>query len=537
MKLRDCGIGVRLGATIWILLVLMGAMMAASLWGVGQMDRAGDRLHLAMQRAALATEWQGLLDAHTEAVAAFLQTADAQEQDRLNAKFAEQTRRSDAIKAELQAEAGAQYEPILGAIAASMAQYRQVRAEAAQRKQRGAAAGDAGFGALVSGQLRPTMQAYIAAVGRYGALARQEAAQAGEQVDQVAGLMRNLLLGLGAAVLGLGGLLGWRVTRSIVRPIAHAVRIAETVATGDLTQRIDVPGKDETGRLLLALRDMNGQLARTVAGIRAGAESISAASGQIAAGNGDLSARTEEQAAALEESAASMEELASTVRQNADHAQQANALAAGASQVALRGGRAVADVVDTMQAISASSRRIAEIVGVIDGIAFQTNILALNAAVEAARAGEQGKGFAVVAAEVRTLAQRSASAAKEIKALIEDSSGKVADGARQVDSAGATMQEIVAAVTRVADIMGDIQAASAEQSAGIEQINQAVAQMDMGTQQNAALVEQAAAASGALQDQAGELVRSVRAFTLAATPQPAGGLALPGGQPLTALPA
>lgn len=521
MKLRDWRIGVRLGAAIWVLLLLMGAMMGVSLWGVGQMREAGQRLDVAMQRVALAAEWQGVLDSHMEAVSAFLQTADADEAQRLLAKFDAQTRRSNEIKAALEAGMDEDAAQALAAISAAMTQYRQVRAEAAGIKQRDDAADRPALNALVSGQLRPTMQAYIDAVGRYGHLSRQRAAQAGEQAGHAAGMVRMLMFSFGVAVLGLGGLLGWLVTRSIVRPIAYAVRIAETVATGDLTQRIEVRGKDETGRLLLALREMNSQLGKTVAGIRAGAETISAACAQMAAGNGDLAARTEEQAASLEQSAASMEQLASTVKQNADNAVQANQLAASASEVALRGGRAVADVVGTMQAISSSSSRIAEIVGVIDAIAFQTNILALNAAVEAARAGEQGKGFAVVAAEVRSLAQRSATAAKEIKGLIEASVGQVGAGARLVERAGATMQDIVAAVRRVADIMGEITAASAEQSIGIEQVNQAVAQMDTATQQNAALVEEAAAASHAMQEQAAALMRSVSAFKLAAAPRAA----------------
>ena len=318
------------------------------------------------------------------------------------------------------------------------------------------------------------------------------------------------------SVLGvvLGGGCAFLISRGVVRPIHYAVGVADTVAAGDLTQRIESRSTDETGKLLQALRTMNANLARTVTGIRSGAETISSASAQIAAGNGDLSSRTEEQAASLEETAASMEEMASAVKQNAENARQANSLAATASEVAGRGGKVVSEVVDTMTAISASSSKISEIVTVIDGIAFQTNILALNAAVEAARAGEQGKGFAVVAAEVRTLAQRSASAAKEIKDLIEDSVGKVSAGAAQVERAGATMQEIVTSVKRVTDIMDEITTASEEQSGGVDQVNIAISQMDEVTQQNAALVEESAAAAGALQDQANELVRAVAAFKI-----------------------
>ena len=290
--------------------------------------------------------------------------------------------------------------------------------------------------------------------------------------------------------------------------------LAQAVAAGDLGSRIEVHGKDETGQLLLALQHMNESLQRIVGQVRQGTDSIATASGQIASGNQDLSARTEEQASSLEQTAASMEELTSTVKQNGSNAQQANQLAAAASKVAVRGGTAVAQVVQTMSAINDASRKIVDIIGVIDSIAFQTNILALNAAVEAARAGDQGRGFAVVASEVRTLAQRSAAAAKEIKQLIDDSVGKVEEGSAQVDSAGKTMEEIVASVRRVTDIMGEISAASHEQTAGIEQVNQAVTQMDQMTQQNAALVEESAAATGALQAQAKALAEVVSVFKL-----------------------
>ena len=302
--------------------------------------------------------------------------------------------------------------------------------------------------------------------------------------------------------------------RGVFQPLQTAIRYFDTLASGDLTNKIAVRSNNEIGQMQAALKRMQESLARTVTAVRHGVEEINVGSKEIAAGNTDLSSRTEEQAASLEETAASMEELASTVKQNAENARQANQLAASASEVAVRGGSAVSEVVDTMQAISASSHKISEIVSVIDGIAFQTNILALNAAVEAARAGEQGKGFAVVAGEVRTLAQRSAQAAKEIKQLIEDSVGKVTMGSGQVERAGATMQEIVSSVKRVTDIMGEISAASQEQASGIDQVNLAVTQMDETTQQNAALVEQAAAAAGSLEEQAKQLMRAVSVFRL-----------------------
>ncbi|BET09490.1 methyl-accepting chemotaxis protein [Pandoraea sputorum] len=323
-----------------------------------------------------------------------------------------------------------------------------------------------------------------------------------------------LLVALGAvaAVVGIGA--AYSVTRSITRPIARAVEVAERVAQGDLTSRIEVTSRDETGQLMAALKHMNESLDQIVRRVRSGTAAIASASGELLAGNTDLSSRTEEQAASLEETASSMEQLTATVKQNADNARQASQLAANASEIAGEGGRVVERAVSSMQDIAASSTKINDIIGVIDGIAFQTNILALNAAVEAARAGEQGRGFAVVAGEVRTLAQRSAAAAKEIKSLIETSVGKVEDGSSQVRDAGRTMTEIVQAVQRVTDIMGEISAASSEQSGGIEQVNTAVMQMDQVTQQNAALVEEATAAAGSLEDQARNLREAVAVFRL-----------------------
>jgi methyl-accepting chemotaxis protein len=341
--------------------------------------------------------------------------------------------------------------------------------------------------------------------------------KSGEDAEKNYQNSRNMLSGIAIIAILLACGFAYWTTRSITRPLNQAVQIARTIADGDLTSNIQVESSDETGQLLQALKDMNSSLVRIVAQVRTGTDTIASASTQIAAGNLDLSSRTEEQASSLEETAASMEELTSTVKQNADNARQANQLAAEASDVAMKGGDVVSEVVSTMSSINNSSKKIVDIISVIDGIAFQTNILALNAAVEAARAGEQGRGFAVVASEVRNLAQRSAAAAKEITVLIGDSVDQVSAGTLLVNKAGTTMSEVVNSVRRVTDIMAEITAASHEQSTGIEQVNQAIAQMDEVTQQNAALVEEAAAAAASLEDQASNLSELVDVFRIDST--------------------
>jgi methyl-accepting chemotaxis protein len=324
------------------------------------------------------------------------------------------------------------------------------------------------------------------------------------------------LWGVLAAGLVIGVVMAQRMAGGIVNPINQAAAVAERIAQGDLSASISASSNDEIGGLMRSLGRMQTSLSKVVADVRSGSQSVANASAEIASGNNDLSARTEHQASALEETAASMEELGSTVKQNADSARQANQLAMSASTVAIKGGEVVGEVVETMKGINESSRKIADIISVIDGIAFQTNILALNAAVEAARAGEQGRGFAVVASEVRSLAGRSADAAKEIKSLITASVERVEQGTALVDQAGTTMTEVVGSIRRVTDIMGEISAASNEQSAGVAQVGEAITQMDQTTQQNAALVEQMAAAASSLKTQANELVDVVALFKLGA---------------------
>jgi methyl-accepting chemotaxis protein len=364
-------------------------------------------------------------------------------------------------------------------------------------------------------QVNPTYKkaqpAYDALHAFLGKRSSANAARAHADIDT-----RNMLMalaGVAGCLIGIGAAVF--LLRSILNPLHEAVEIAHRVARGDLAGRIEPASRNEFGELLTALRDMNAGLANIVSEVRTGTETIAEASTQISAGNLDLSSRTEQQASALEETAASVEELNSTVRQNAENAQQANTLAASASAVAERGGAVVAEVVQTMGAINGSARKIVDIIAVIDGIAFQTNILALNAAVEAARAGEQGRGFAVVASEVRSLAQRSAAAAKEIKELITDSVEKVDSGTHLVDQAGATMQEVVGSIRRVAEIMGEITLASQEQKDGIEHIHRAISQMDQVTQQNASMVEEAAGAAQALHERADSLAGLVSVFRLA----------------------
>jgi methyl-accepting chemotaxis protein len=364
-------------------------------------------------------------------------------------------------------------------------------------------------------KVQPEEVAYLKALDDFTDYQVGRIAEATTQGEADYAQARLMMFGLLAVMIAVGALTAWWITRTITRPIDEAVTLAEKVTAGDLSSAVTVTGKDEAARLLTALRAMNDSLVRIVGTVRSTSDSIATGSAQIASGNADLSQRTEEQASALQQTAASMDQLGSTVKANADNARQANQLAMSASTVAVRGGEVVGQVVVTMKGINDSSKKIADIISVIDGIAFQTNILALNAAVEAARAGEQGRGFAVVASEVRSLAQRSAEAAKEIKSLINASVERVEQGTALVDQAGSTMEEVVNSIKRVTDIVGEISVASSEQSTGVTQVGEAVTQMDQVTQQNAALVEQSAAAADSLKQQAQALVGAVAVFKLA----------------------
>jgi len=399
-------------------------------------------------------------------------------------------------------------------------QFAVFEAKFAQLRTLSKVEGDAGRDAAVAFLISDYKQSADQFDAKMAVLSEQKEKAAADSAAATTAVYQNaraLMLALVLGSLAVGVAIGLAITRSLTRQLggepAYAAEVAGLIAAGDLSRAV-VTRAGDTHSLLAAMEKMRASLVQIVSEVRSGTDTIATAAGEISSGNLDLSSRTEQQASSLEETASSMEELTGTVRQNADNARQANVLAASASEVALQGGAVVSEVVQTMASINESSTKIVDIIGVIDGIAFQTNILALNAAVEAARAGEQGRGFAVVATEVRNLAQRSASAAKEIKELINDSVGKVEAGGKLVDKAGHTMTEIVASITRVTDIMGEIASASHEQTMGIEQINSAIAQMDEVTQQNAALVEEAAAAAGSLQDQSGVLAQLVGTFKL-----------------------
>jgi methyl-accepting chemotaxis protein len=503
-------IGARLTAGFLVILLLMLATSAIGVWRLQQTTGATEHIvRDALAKERIAAAWLNETSGNAIRTLALAKLTDSQDQNHLQGQIKAGSERISALQKQLEANPTEAEKALFAQVGKLRNAYRDARDEVARIQ----AAGDAEqVRQAVNTRLQPAMEAYV---GSIRAVLTHESATIDDYAKsalQAGENGRSMLIWITALALLVGGVLSYLLTRGIVRPLGQAVGLAQQVASGDLTARIEAHSRDETGALLRALQEMSLRLQSTVAQAKSGAEAISIAAREIASGNMDLSSRTEQQAASLEETASSMEELASTVTHNADNARQANQLAAEATHVARRGGEVVARVVNTMGAIDASSRKIVDIIGVIDGIAFQTNILALNAAVEAARAGEQGRGFAVVASEVRSLAQRSASAAREIKTLIGDSSERVSEGSRLVDEAGGTMEGVVQSVQRLADLMGEITAASDEQSAGINQVNQAVVQMDQVTQQNAALVEQAAAAAESMQEQAASLAQLVQVF-------------------------
>ncbi|MBS0448995.1 MAG: HAMP domain-containing protein [Proteobacteria bacterium] len=517
MKLQDLRIGTRLGASFGLIVLLIAALSCLALQRMAVVqDKVRDITEGNNVQALLANDMLHALNRRGLALRDMLLYARKDQTAADTQRIADEARRYDELRDRLAALFAA--DPNVSADETEL--MKRIRAAEALSEpflERSVQAYVSGHDPQAAKELleQAGTDGWRKVLGDLVACedeSNREAAAAAADVYRHAQLAVVLIAGT-AALLAVA--LGWLATRSITRPIQRAVALAENVAAGDLTTRIETPSQDETGRLLHALQRMQASLTGMVQTVRGNAENVAMASTQIAQGNLDLSSRTEEQASALEETSASMEQLGATVKSNAEHANQASALAASANTVAGIGGEVVGQVVATMKEIDAGAARIADIIGVIDGIAFQTNILALNAAVEAARAGEQGRGFAVVATEVRSLAGRCAVAAKDIKALIGASTERVGHGSSLVERAGGTMQEVIEAVRRVAAVAAQISDASVQQSAGVAQIGEAVVQMDQATQQNAALVEESAAAAESLRAQAQQLVQAVAVFRTA----------------------
>jgi methyl-accepting chemotaxis protein len=512
----------RLLFTMAAFIALLAAMAAVGAWRLAHLNAVTTEMATVNLRVeGVVGEWLSQTRSNAVRAVVLTQSDDADLRRMLTPAMEATTRRISELQREVE---GLLDSPEAKRLFADVGARRSAYLEARKAVLEIRRAGDpAGATALMERSMLPAIDAYVGAIQRLAGHYKQEVVQDAAAAAASARWGRDVLLAFCAGGVLLALATGWLIIRSITVPLQQAVATARRVADGDLTVRIATDGRNEMGQLLQALAEMSGRLRLLVSEVAEGARTVADTSRQIAQGNADLSQRTEEQAGTLEETASSMEELTATVTQNAGNARQAKELAAGAAAVARGGGDAVAEVVQAMDGISAASRRISDIIGVIDGIAFQTNILALNAAVEAARAGDQGRGFAVVAAEVRSLAQRSAEAAREVKTLIVHSAGQVEAGTRHVAAAGRKMGDIVGAVEQVSALVAEIAAASQEQSAGIEQVNTAVAQMDGVVQQNASLVEEAAAATESMQAQAVSLLESVARFRLDAAPPVAAG--------------
>jgi methyl-accepting chemotaxis protein len=507
-------IGARLGIAFGVLLLLSILTTGIALWRLQSAASTTQQMMAEpLTKERMISEWNTNIQVAARRTMAIVKSTDPS----LSSFFAEDAARSVQATTELQKKVDdLTNEPEEQAEVDKIGELRKAYLGSRDKVQEAKKAGNtAEAERLFNEEFVPASKAYAAGVADLLARQRTKIDAMAKQIESANEVSRVLLPVLALLSLVLSGALAWIITRSITRPVDSALSAARRVASGDLSVSLVARTQDEMGQLVQALADMQNSLSGMIRGIRQSTDSISTASTEIATGNQDLSQRTEQTASNLQEAASSMEQLNGTVKQTADSARTANQLASSASSVAVKGGEVVSQVVSTMDEISASSKKISDIIGVIDGIAFQTNILALNAAVEAARAGEQGRGFAVVASEVRNLAQRSAQAAKEIKTLISASVERVESGSRLVADAGQTMSEIVNSVQRVSDIIGEITAAASEQSDGIGQVNASVTHLDQMTQQNAALVEQSAAAAESLREQAMRLAGTVQQFRLA----------------------
>jgi methyl-accepting chemotaxis protein len=511
MRLNQLKTGPRLTLGFGLVLALLALIVGIAHQRLSSSEQSLRQMLELERRAGLAERWHGLTELNANRTVAIAQSGNnpavaGHFEPMIKATSAAITKHQEELARSIDTEKG---KALLAKIGEERKAYVSTRDEVFGLLKGGDTEGGA---RMLKDKMLPAATIYLSAIGELAEFLEHRVVTSSTELSTQVQRAKVLLLGLLAAGLAVAGLAGWLITRSVTQPLRQAVTETEQIAGGDLAVSVTVEGRDEIADLKRALSTMQQRLQQLVRGIRQSADSIQTASTEVAVGNADLSSRTEQAASNLQETASSMEQLTGTVKHTADSARTANQLAASAASVAQRGGSVVSQVVATMEEINQSSRKIADIIGTIDGIAFQTNILALNAAVEAARAGEQGRGFAVVASEVRSLAQRSAQAAKEIKGLIGSSVEKVDAGSRLVGDAGTTMQEIMASVQRVSDTIGEITAASSEQSEGIGQVNIAVTQLDQMTQQNAALVEQSAAAAESLKGQAGRLTSLVATF-------------------------